>query len=383
MTNKQPSNKGAILEEVLRAFFLRAGFFVIRGVPFRFADEDLTDVDLWLYERPTGTARRIQICDIKYKQRPKAVERIFWTHGLAEALDVDGAYVATTDKRKSLRSVAGRLDLQLIDGNDIQRILTSQSTLYSDRISDEQLIQELQLVDREFRNKALQEARIDILSALSEGFGAPSAVRSLEGFSRLAREVVGFHPDSPAARAAGRLAYLAAAIACESLDYVSVKAAFRPLDERRELILNAVRSGALSDVQGQQSLKLALALVEKYAPGGKATAVSVETGLKRDLEQIPAEIVADQAVRLLKADQLFTTGRELEMASYHVALPPFDQLSVLTKSMLGALLDYGGIDRQRFAHAWRPVQGVAATKLAADMAVKDMSQQPTLFGDEQ
>lgn len=383
MTDKQISNKGAVLEEVLRAFFLRAGFFVIRGVPFRFADEDLTDVDLWLYERPTGTARRIQICDIKYKQRPKAVERIFWTHGLAEALDVDGAYVATTDKRRSLRSVAGKLDLQLIDGNDIQRILASKSTLYSDRIGDEQLIKELQLVDREFRDRALQEARIDILSALSEGFGAPSAVRSLEGFSRLAGAVVGFHPDSHAARAAGRLAYLAAAIACQSVDYVSVKAAFRPLDERRELILNAVRSGALSDAQGQQSLKLALALVEKYAPGGKAAAISVESGLKRDLEQIPAEIVADQAVRLLKADQLFTTGRELEMASYHVALPTFDQLSVPTKSMLGALLDYGGIDRERFAHAWKRIEGVDATRMAADLAAKDMSQQPTLFGDEQ
>ena len=132
MTKISATPKGAVLEEVLRAYFLRAGFFVIRGVPFRFADEDLTDVDLWLYERPTGTSRRVQICDIKYKQRPKAVERIFWTSGLAAALDVDGAYVATTDKRKSLRSVADKLDLQLIDGTDIQRIQNSQAVLYPD-----------------------------------------------------------------------------------------------------------------------------------------------------------------------------------------------------------------------------------------------------------
>jgi hypothetical protein len=96
MTDTTQGAKGAVLEEVLRAYFLRAGFFVVRGVPFRFADEDLTDVDLWLYERPTGASRRVQICDVKYKQRPKAVERIFWTSGLAGALEVDGAYVATT-----------------------------------------------------------------------------------------------------------------------------------------------------------------------------------------------------------------------------------------------------------------------------------------------
>ena len=108
--NKAKSNqKGIVLEELLRAYFLRAGFFVIRGVPISFEGDDLTDVDLWLYERPTGTTRRVQIVDIKYKQRPKAVERLLWTRGLVDALDVDGAYVATTDKRKNLRKVAKKL----------------------------------------------------------------------------------------------------------------------------------------------------------------------------------------------------------------------------------------------------------------------------------
>jgi hypothetical protein len=381
MSDKAQMSKGAVLEEVLRAYFLRAGFFVIRGVPFRFADEDLTDVDLWLYERPTGTSRRVQICDIKYKQRPKAVERIFWTSGLADALDVDGAYVATTDKRKSLRSVAEKLDLQLIDGTDIQRIQNSQSVLYSDRMGDEQLIAELQTVDKGFRNKNLQDARFDILSALSEGFGAPSAVRALEGFARLATAAVAYHPDSKAARSAGRLAYLAGAIACQSLDYVSVGAAFRTIDERRDLILRAVRLGALGDDDGQQTLRLALALVEKYAPGGRGTATAVEAGLKRDLDQIPAEIVADQAVRLLKSDQLFMTGRELEMASYHVALPTFDDLSVPTKAMLGALLDYANVDRERFANAWKVETGktsASAHAMTEDLE-KDTSPQAGLF----
>jgi hypothetical protein len=59
---------------------------------------------------------------------------------------------------------------------------------------------------------------------------------------------------------------------------------------------------------------------------------AAETGLQKALQGIPAEIVADQAVRLISADQLFLVGRELEMASYHRALPPFDALSVETRS---------------------------------------------------
>jgi len=384
MKSAPPPPKGAVLEEVLRAYFLRAGFFVIRGVPFRFADEDLTDVDLWLYERPTGTSRRVQICDIKYKQRPKAVERIFWTSGLADALDVDGAYVATTDKRKSLRSVAEKLDLQLIDGTDIQRIQNSQAVLYPERIGDEQLFHELQAVDKQGRSKSLQDARADILSSLSEGFGAASAVRALEGFSRLAEAVVSYHPESDAARAAARLAYLAAAIACESLDYVSVGAAFRTIEERRDLMLNAVRMGALADDEGQHALRIAIALVEKYAPGGRATATAVEAGLKKDLERIPAEIVADQAVRLLKADQLFLVGRELEMAAYYAALPPFDHLSVATKSMLGALLDYARVDRQRFASAWSLATNasIPLPQAAVEDSLGPVSSQASLFETE-
>jgi hypothetical protein len=352
MRENDTLTKGFVLEEVLRAYFLRAGFFVVRGVPLRVADEDLTDVDLWLYERPTGTSRRVQICDIKYKQRPKAVERIFWTSGLAATLGVDGAYIATTDSRKYLRSIAQKLDLQLIDGADIKRIQSSPTVLYSNRITDERLISELEVVDKEFRKKDFQVARLDILSALSEGFGAPSVVRALEAFCRLASAVVEYHPDSRPSRAAGRLSYLAAAIACESLDYVSVSAAFRSIEERRKLILDAVRLGALSDERGQQTLKMAFALVEKYAPGGKGAARGMEAALKKDLERIPAEIVADQAVKLLKGDQLFLTGRELEMAAYAVSPPAFDGLSVTTKSMLGALLDYANVDRARFANSW-------------------------------
>lgn len=133
---------------------------------------------------------------------------------------------------------------------------------------------------------------------------------------------------------------------------MSVDAAFRPLDERRDLILQAVRYGALASDEGQRSLRLALALIEKYSPAGKSSALAVEQGLKNDLESIPAEIIADQVMKLLKNDQLFLVGRELEMESYHRDLPSFDHLSNTSKAMLGSLLDYSGIDRRRFAIAW-------------------------------
>ena len=382
MTEKPPYSKGYALEELLRAYFIRVGYFVIRGAPFRFADEGLGDIDLWLYDRPTGRSRRVQICDIKYKQRPKAAERILWTKGLVDALNFDGAYVATTDKRENICLLAEKLDIHLLDGTYIQRIRESQNILYPARIADEQLTRELREVDKENKNKHLQDGRVEMLSALSEGFGAPSAVRALVGFSRLATAVVQYYPNSKATRAAGRLTYLAAAIACMSLDYVSVDAVFRTLNERREIILNAVRHGALSDSERQQTLKLALALVEKYAPGRKATARTIVIGLTDDFNRIPAEIVVDQAARLLKGNKLFHTGLDLERASHSAILPPFDCLSTEAKSILGALLDSARIDRKRFAQAWEGSEKSSCDKVPEVTAQGGYcGPQTTMFSD--
>ena len=78
------------------------------------------------------------------------------------------------------------------------------------------------------------------------------------------------------------------------------------------------------------------------------------------------------------------TGRELEMASYHTALPTFDGLSVQTKSMLGALLDYANVDRQRFANAWKSKAGatIASAQAMTEQVEKDASSQASLFGEE-
>ncbi len=352
MSKAKDGQKGIVLEELLRAYFLRAGFFVIRGVPISFEGDDLTDVDLWLYERPTGTTRRVQIVDIKYKQRPKAVERLLWTRGLVDALDVDGAYVVTTDKRKNLRKIAKKLDLSIMDGTDLQRIQGRQNILFPERLTDEELVAMLREVDKGRRERELQEARKEIIGSLSDGFGASSVVRSLESFSRLGGAAVSAHPGSVGAVAAGRLAYLAAAITCQSLDYVSVAAAFRSVDERRELLLNAVRYGASDRDEGMRNLRLAVGLIEKYAPNGPVAARAVETGLNSDLDAIPAEIVADQAVRLLKDGQLFAVGRELEAACYSRLCPTFDQLGLHAKSLIGAFLDYASVNREAFASAW-------------------------------
>ncbi len=91
-------NKGEVMEELLRDYFMQAGYYVVRGVPFVYEGFDITDIDLWLYSRTSSISREITIVDIKNKKTPQAIERIFWTKGLAEAVGAGNAIVASTEK---------------------------------------------------------------------------------------------------------------------------------------------------------------------------------------------------------------------------------------------------------------------------------------------
>ena len=49
--------KGAGLEELARTYFARQGYVAIRSVSIQFEDEEVTDVDVWLYGRQGGGVR--------------------------------------------------------------------------------------------------------------------------------------------------------------------------------------------------------------------------------------------------------------------------------------------------------------------------------------
>ena len=61
--------KGIEFEELLRAYFLRSGMYVVRSIPIIRQGFDLSDIDIWLYDKPTGLSRRVQILDAKFKNK--------------------------------------------------------------------------------------------------------------------------------------------------------------------------------------------------------------------------------------------------------------------------------------------------------------------------
>lgn len=352
MAAKAKGQQGYDFEELLRAYFLRAGFFVLRGVPLRFGGDDATDLDIWLYERPTGTARRVQIVDAKFKARPKAVERIFWTKGLATALEVDGAYVATTDKRKTLRPFAKRIGISLIDGGDLERIRNVVKLEDSARLTEEELQTLLRSVDSARHNREYSDGYSILKGGVAEVFGAPMTNRGLDTFNQFSRLAVEAHRGSEAAEVAGRVAYMAAALTAVALDFVSTVEPFQTNAERRKLFLAVIRLGTTSEAEGLERFRIATALARNYAQNGTGVAAQIQNGYERDLAAIPAEIIADQAIKMVTDGTMFSVARLLEERAFAKRCPSFDQLTVNEKAFVGTLLDFVDVGRASFATAW-------------------------------
>jgi hypothetical protein len=345
-------NKGSELEETLKAYFLQAGYFVARAVPFRLEDEDVTDIDLWLYERPAALTRRRLIVDAKNRKSPKVSERIIWTKGLTSALSVDGAIVATTDKRESARKLAKALGITLLDGDAIRRLQQSEHLRKSGQIGSDELDAAIKRIDGSRRSSEWRQRLQDARSSMITGFGVPSANKNLAASSFFAEQAIIAQPHSESAQIALRSFYLVSALAAISLDYLVADQAFRSHDERRQSVAASIRYGESEAVGVIPLIGAAIALARRYADNGGAAAKQIEHGYHSDAARIPAEIIADHVARIASSDTLFNAAREMDRASFAPEVLSYDILSNEAKSLLGVFLDFNGISREKIAMAW-------------------------------
>jgi hypothetical protein len=356
---KATGAKGYALEEALRNYFLLGGLYVVRSVPVRLEEEDFTDIDLWLCERSSGSSRRRLIVDAKFRSKPKAAERLFWTKGLSEFLDVDGAYVATTDARPTVRAMARKIGLSVLDGNDLHRISGAGEL---DRLTEEEFLTLVRRVDQARHSRDWVIRLDDAKSSLASSFGAASANRGLSAFAFFAEQSAVAPALSEQARAAVRLAFFCASLVAISIDYVSSEAAFRPAEDRNRLILNVIRHGHPDRETAMEKVRLASALIEDFAENGAALSHQVLNRYEDAVSRIPAEIIADHITRMSPRELLFNVSRELEDAAYSRSEKGFDALPSEAKALMAVFLDFVGVGRTKFAEASTKQAGLSGAK---------------------
>jgi hypothetical protein len=357
MSEVKTGQKGPHLEETLKAYFWQAGYFAVRGVPFRLDGEDITDVDLWLYERPAALTRRRLILDAKNKIKPKAAERLVWVRGLQSALAVDGAIVASTDKRQSSRRLAKAMGVILLDGDAITKLTTTTKLRLDDQFSSENYDGLFKAVDNARRSNDWRPALLTVRSSLLTSLGIHSANTALRVAGFFGDQAIMAAPKSDQAQVALRGFYSSCAYAAIGLDYVLADLAFRSQDERRTALINGIRYGHTDTTEALATVRAAIGLVRQHVPNGNSIAKQVERGFEQQAANVSAETIADYVARLSSADALYAVARELERNAYKIDMVHFDGMSVEARSLLGVFMDFHGLSREKIANA--AVGGVA------------------------
>ena len=376
MAAAKTGQKGSDLEETLKAYFWQAGYFAVRGLPFRLDNEDITDVDLWLYERPAALTRRRLILDAKNKKVPRAAERLVWARGLQSALGVDGALVASTDKRPSSRRLAKAMGVTLLDGDAISKLTTTSKLRLDGQYSSEEFDGLFKAVDTARRSNNWRPALLTARASLLTNFGVHSANTALRVAGFFGEQAILAAPRSSQANAALRGFYSACAYAAIGLDYVLADLAFRSQDERRTALVNGIRYGQTDASEALATVRAAIGLVRQYAPNGNSVAKQVESGFEKQAANVSAETIADYVARLSSAEALYTVARELEKNAYKIDIAHYDALSVEARSLLGVFMDFHDLSREKMANAGSVGSGGKQPSAMPDASLDGMG---TLF----
>lgn len=342
-------SKGPMLEELVHTYFSRQGYFALRSVPFRFEDQDVTDVDVWLYSRPSASVRIRSIVDVKNKKSPKAFERVLWVKGLQQAMCCDRAVVATTETNQSLVRFAQAHNIAVLSKNFLDKLAVKLDIV--ERMTLEEFVECVQKYEA---NK--QDG--DWLKILGD---AKSAVASMPGFPAFNRAMFAFRFFGERAEvrvqhreAAFRCALLTAALACVALDTGLERFVFGDVDQRFSGLNDGVLYGDSGNGKVRASISSALEVVAEGLPNGRAIAAQAQDQFDRRLKAVRADIISEFFMREHNAQHLFSVARELELAAHSSGDPMRIQLSLEAKSILGVFADFVGVKRLAFNLASSP-----------------------------
>ena len=329
------AQKGANLEELVRAYFDLQGYFALRGISYRYDGEEVTDIDVWLYGRHSASVRTCTIVDVKNKRSPKAFERILWARGMQLALGCDRAVVATTDRSPKIARYADQQKVALLTTEFLDRL---QSKLQTDnRMTLEQFVLTVQeYKDHKHDGNWLKQIS-DAKSALVSNPGYPAFNRTISAFRFFAErlETRPHHKEQ-----ALRGAYLTAALACIALDCALERTVYDDHTTRYSAIAHGVTYGDRGDARVQTSIKTVLAVIAEGMENGRVISRQAQTALNKLFKDVRADIVAEYFTKEQNASVLVTVAKELDGRAHRIDTTKGPPLSIEAKAVLGVYADF-------------------------------------------
>lgn len=344
MNSESNGKKGFEMEEHLRHYFNKSGYYVIRGVPFNFGQSDTTDIDLWIYARSSSLHRNISVVDIKNKKVPKAMERLLWVYGLRKAVNADSAIIATTDKRQLVKDFGQKLGVQVLDGNFLNKLKNTQGRP-NGRISEEQFFDlftdaELAKLDGDWKSR-LNYAK----SFFSSGISYNTCNALIEEAQFFANKIL---ETTSRLDLATRSFYLICSYISICIDYLLKDVAFLDHKPRTEELMNGFMYGSSGKGGTKKIIENALSLVEQYSDSDSLSVAKIRSKVEKDLDKLGTNILAEYFSKPESYRSLVDVAKELELAAYQEKVIGFSDLNLNVKSQIFVFLDFWGIKRTTF-----------------------------------
>lgn len=346
MANK--TNKGFKMEELLRIYFLKSGYYVARGVPFKYKNFDVTDIDLWLYNRTSSVSREISIVDIKNKRTPQAMERIFWVKGLQLAVKATNALVATTDKRSDVKDFGKDMDVFVLDGTFLTKLGKFEKDL-DERITDEDLYSmidnySLGKLDGDWKGK-LTESK----SLLALGLNFDNVNKLLENARFFIEQVL----TKPSQREVSlRCLYKICSFIAVNIDFIQKDLSFLgDVEARKKSFVEGFTYGTKGEKDIKQVIDMSLSFIEQYSDNGRTTANQARHNIYKQLGAFQTDPLAEHFSKYEVLQGIFKTAIIFEEMAMRKTFVNHLESLVEIKAFISVLLDFYSIDRISFSNA--------------------------------
>ncbi|MGF1718265.1 hypothetical protein L4D08_25750 [Photobacterium chitinilyticum] len=334
--------KGELAEERLRLYFLNLGYFVIRSIKAEYKGFDVTDVDLFLYSRPSPISRERTNVDVKMKQRPQALERVFWTKGLKEVLNLEKCIVATTDKRSHVAEFGAKNDVLVLDGNFMNK-LDSTARYSVERLIEEEFIATLDHASigelgGDWKKK-YELAKSNLLDRLNF-----DGVNYLLGLIRQHLEICssGFNSE-----ACYRALYIYISFFLITLDYSIKDFSYKDQKERNELIADGIRFGEMGKKKSEEIITMSTALMSSFMSKSDYDIDAIKQEVLSQFMDINSNDLAEYLGSTKMMHRLLPIAIELEGQAYNRKFSSPMNTSTEIQSIIGLLCDFFSIDRKK------------------------------------
>lgn len=337
--------KGYLMEEILRTYFRKLDYFVVRGVPVSYKNFSITDIYIFAYKRSSPISKQITIVDAKNKKTPQALERIFWVYGLKSVVGATSAIVATTDKRKEVVEYGKKLDVLVFDGNFIDR-LKNKYLPEAGRLSEEEFFNELDRykfgkLDGDWKARFVKSK-----SCLATELNFDSCNTLLEQAYFFANQVLTHKTQCDIA---ARCFYLICAYISICIDYLLKDLSFLEYQERYSRLVEGLAYGIKGEEGTKKMLNMATSLVKSYIPDGNPIIHQIKNDIDRNISQLQVNILSEFFANQEVMSQLFQIAIEFESLAMGTSFTSHNTGSASVKGLVGCLLDFWKIDRKKFS----------------------------------